>query len=202
MAEPVTTPCGHKFCYICVSQTLERNNFACPMCRAPFNEEYIPDVDKELQAKIAQSKPEEYKLASQQLIDSGLWRGNLQSFKFFFGNKHRNLTVEEAGEDAHNTHEWVGFVECADPELTKTFISKVEFKLHPTFHPPKVTVTKVPLQIRRWGWGIFEIKIIIHWKKWMKREPTKYTHMLSFDGDGKRNAFLVDVNKEDFENQV
>lgn len=125
----------------------------------------------------------------------------MQSFKFFFGNLHRNLTVAEAGEDAYNTHEWTAFVECSDQEITKKFISKVEFKLHPTFNPPKVTVTKLPLRIKRWGWGVFEIKFVIHWKKWLKREPTKYTHMLSFDGEGKRNAFLVDVVKDEYDQQ-
>jgi transcription initiation factor IIF auxiliary subunit len=169
------------------------------MCRAPFAEDYIPDIDKEFQEFVANSKPEEFKSASNVLKENGMWRGNLQSIKFFFGNKHRHLSVQEAGEDAHNTHEWTGFVECANPDLTKKFISKVEFKLHPTFHPPKVTVTKLPLEIKRWGWGVFEIKIIIHWKKWVKRDPTKYTHMLSFDGEGKRNAFLIDIQKEDFE---
>ena len=76
----------------------------------------------------------------------------------------------------------------------------MEFKLHPTFNPSKVTVNKAPLQIKRWGWGIFEIKIIIFWKKWMEKEPTTYNHMLSFEANGKRSAFLIDVNKIDYDN--
>ena len=199
MAEPVVTPCQHRFCYICISQTLERNNFACPMCRAPFEEQYIPDIDQQFQEKVAAGRPDEFEKASQALKENGLWRGNLQSIKFFFGNKHRLLSDEETGEENSNTHEWTGFVECADPSLSKKFIASVEYKLHPTFKPSKVKVTKTPLEIKRWGWGVFEIKIIINWKKWMNREPVKYTHMLSFDGDGKRNAFLVDVPKEDYQ---
>ena len=174
-------------------------SFACPMWRAAFEELYIPDIDKELQQKIAELNPKEFEETWEMLKKNGLWRGDLTSFKFFFGNHHRMLSKEETGDDGYNTHEWAAYVEWGKDSLTKKFISKVEFKLHPTFNPPKVTVNKVPLQIKRWGWGVFEIKIIIHWKKWMNKEPTQYTHMLSFDGDGKRNAFLVDVNKNDLD---
>ena len=171
------------------------------MCRHPFEEDYIPDVDLNFQEKVVENRPEEFKSASEALQENGLWRGNLKSVKFFFGNKHRLMSSAEI-DGGHNSHEWTGFVECSVPELTKKFIREVEFKLHPTFNPPKVRVNKMPLQIKRIGWGVFEIKIIIHWKKWMGRPKTQYAHMLSFDGDGKRNAFLVDVNKELYESNV
>ena len=169
------------------------------MCREAFQDDYIPDVNPEMQEKIKEKVPEEFKEAQKVLEEDGLWRGNLKSIKFFFGNKHK--TIPATGYEENN-HEWIGFVEFTEPELSKRFISKVEFKLHPTFHPPKVTVNKFPFQIKRIGWGIFEIKIIITWRHWMKKAPTKYTHMLSFDGDGERHAFIVDVNKEMYEKAI
>mmetsp|Transcript_9508 Transcript_9508/g.8373 ORF Transcript_9508/g.8373 Transcript_9508/m.8373 type:complete len:201 (+) Transcript_9508:107-709(+) len=199
MAEPVTTPCNHKFCYICISQTLERNNFACPMCREEFKDDYIPDVDLDFQQKVKENSTEEFEEAAALLKENGLWRGNLTSIKFFFGNKHK--TIPATGYEENN-HEWAAFVEFTDPELTKRFVSKVEFKLHPTFHPPKVTVNKMPFQIKRIGWGSFEIKFTITWRQWMKKEPTKYTHMLNFEGDGQRHAFIVDVKKEMYEKAI
>jgi hypothetical protein len=47
-----TTPCGHKFCFVCMMKTLEKNN-TCPCCRAVLQEkkedeeeeEDIPDLD-------------------------------------------------------------------------------------------------------------------------------------------------------------
>eukprot|EP00345_Euplotes_harpa_P010569 CAMPEP_0168349930 /NCGR_PEP_ID=MMETSP0213-20121227/20773_1 /TAXON_ID=151035 /ORGANISM="Euplotes harpa, Strain FSP1.4" /LENGTH=134 /DNA_ID=CAMNT_0008360093 /DNA_START=156 /DNA_END=556 /DNA_ORIENTATION=+ len=133
------------------------------MCRTSFEELYIPDINLELQEEIKTNSPEEFKEMNEHLKKEGLWRGNLKSFKFFFGNHHRNLSVEEAGEDAHNTHEWAAFVDCSSKSEIKKFISKVEFKLHPTFHPLP------PFMIKRWGWGVFEIKIVIHWKKWLAK---------------------------------
>ena len=118
---------------------------------------------------------------------------------FYYGNDHRLISEEDAGE-SYNTHEWKAFIECSNKEITKNFISKVDFKLHPTFNPSKVTVNQLPLSITRWGWGVFEIKIVVHWKKWMNKKPTTLPHMLSFDEDGEKNTFLIDVNKQDYEN--
>ena len=37
--------------------------------------------------------------------------------------------------------------------------------------------------------------MMIKFKKWISKEPVKVDHYLSFDGDGKRHAFLIDVPK-------
>uniref|UniRef100_A0A7S3NSW9 YEATS domain-containing protein n=1 Tax=Euplotes crassus TaxID=5936 RepID=A0A7S3NSW9_EUPCR len=169
------------------------------MCREGFEEGYIPDIDKEFQKEVRDKMPEEFKETTAFLKENNLFRGNLKSIKFFFGNKHKEI---QATAYMENDHEWIAFVEFVNPEYTKRFVSKVEFKLHPTFQPSKVTVDRMPFQIKRIGWGIFEIKITITWRHWMKKEPTKYTHMLSFDGDGKRNAFIVDVPKDMYDNAM
>ncbi|CAI2376868.1 unnamed protein product [Moneuplotes crassus] len=196
MAEPVATPCDHHFCYICIAQTLERNNFACPMCREGFAEDYIPDIDKDLQKEVSEKMPEEFAQVTQLLKENNLYRGSLKSIKFFFGNRHKE--VPEAGYDEVG-HEWICFVESADPEVTNKFITKIEFKLHPTFHPSKVVVNKLPFQITRIGWGEFEVKIIITWRAWMKKKQTRYNHMLSFEGDGEKKAFIVDIPIDKYE---
>ena len=37
--------------------------------------------------------------------------------------------------------------------------------------------------------------MLIKFKKWISKEPVDVRHMLSFDGEGKRHAFLIDVPK-------
>jgi hypothetical protein len=41
-----TTPCGHTFCFSCISQALVHNN-ECPCCRGTLQEEVWEDVDEE-----------------------------------------------------------------------------------------------------------------------------------------------------------
>jgi transcription initiation factor IIF auxiliary subunit len=38
------------------------------------------------------------------------------------------------------------------------WIEKVVVDLHPTFNPPKVTLTKEPFEVNRIGWGTFQIE--------------------------------------------
>jgi hypothetical protein len=41
-----TTPCGHTFCFSCISQALVHNN-ECPCCRGTLQEEVWEDVEEE-----------------------------------------------------------------------------------------------------------------------------------------------------------
>ena len=40
-----TTPCGHKFCFVCMMKTLEKNN-TCPCCRAVLQEKKEEEEDE------------------------------------------------------------------------------------------------------------------------------------------------------------
>ena len=80
-----------------------------------------------------------------------------------------------------------------DPEF---YIHTVLYKLHPTFNPPQVLKRKKPFSLRRLGWGTFEIDITITWKSWLKKEPTEFKHLLSFEGDGKKTVFSITFDKD------
>ncbi len=41
-----TTPCGHKFCFVCMMKTLEKNN-TCPCCRAVLQEKKEEEEEEE-----------------------------------------------------------------------------------------------------------------------------------------------------------
>ena len=119
MAEPATTPCQHSFWFIWFCDKLEKNSFTWPICRASFEELYVPDVDKELQSEIAKQKPEEFELMSDQLKLLGCWKGDLMSFKFFYENYYWYLTEEVVKEEIKNSHEWNMFVGFLRAKLTK-----------------------------------------------------------------------------------
>lgn len=88
-----------------------------------------------------------------------------------------------------------------DKEQTDTIIEKVEYKLHPTFNPPAVTVTNAPFIVKRIGWGYFEVKMIITWKNWTGLLPKekKISHELCFNGDGKTCGFVMELDAEKFD---
>uniref|UniRef100_A0A6C0B444 RING-type domain-containing protein n=1 Tax=viral metagenome TaxID=1070528 RepID=A0A6C0B444_9ZZZZ len=51
-----TTPCGHQFCFVCMSKSLANNN-TCPCCRAVLME--VPDEDEDSDYSDSDSDEEE-----------------------------------------------------------------------------------------------------------------------------------------------
>lgn len=60
------------------------------------------------------------------------------------------------------------------------YIESVTFKLHPTFNPPNIIVNKSPFELRRCGWGTFEITLKIKFKSKFKQEDLELKIDLSF----------------------
>lgn len=55
---------------------------------------------------------------------------------------------------------------------------QVVFKLHETFRDPVVEVTTAPFELKRFGWGTFMVKVVIHLQDGRQVETS---HMLCFD---------------------
>lgn len=108
------------------------------------------------------------------------------------GNSHR--LVEAVGH-RDNIHEWTVFVRAGAEEsrhAASTAIARVHFQLHPTFHPPKVTVEGPgPFEVTRVGWGTFPVTVTIEFKD--GRTPISHKHNLSFDEPESFDAVDVDA---------
>ena len=53
-----TTPCGHKFCFVCMMKTLETNN-TCPCCRAVLQEKQEEEDDEDEESDYEYSDEED-----------------------------------------------------------------------------------------------------------------------------------------------
>ena len=76
-----------------------------------------------------------------------------------------------------NESRWHAFIICNEfKDNTDRFIEKVTFHLHKTFRPPVVIVDEAPFIVSRVGWGYFDIKIEVTFKKWtgIKRKTIDY----------------------------
>jgi transcription initiation factor IIF auxiliary subunit len=129
-----------------------------------------------------------------------MWRGDKLTLKFLFGNLHSlEKNPKPAGSDKSkiNVHKWMMYVSLAcDKEQSSKFIDHVVYHLHPTFNPPKVTVSKYPFILARIGWGYFEVHVEVHFKAWAKLPPMELDHMLSFEEGGASAGFFVEVERE------
>jgi transcription initiation factor IIF auxiliary subunit len=103
--------------------------------------------------------------------------------KIIIGNMSLRVAKGEVAPDGNvYTHQWKLFV-CGPPEdvfSVETFIKKVRFYLHTSYHPEDIVdVTKPPFAITRYGWGEFPVRVQLHF--WDRRNPPKdFIHELSF----------------------
>jgi hypothetical protein len=59
-------------------------------------------------------------------------------------------------------------------------IKQVTFFLHPTFNPSKIVISKAPFEVRRIGWGTFNIPIKVEFIEKLNIEPLELNFELSF----------------------
>lgn len=112
--------------------------------------------------------------------------------KIEIGNEHTELTgapqtsLPVRGQTAQ--HKWKMFVRG---ENLDDIIEKVIFELHPTFQPPKVTLTQSPFEVERVGWGYFDVTVKIYFKPEAKKTPCEFVHTLCFEGNGKSKEIVI-----------
>jgi hypothetical protein len=75
-------------------------------------------------------------------------------------------------------------------------IKSVLFRLHPTFRPPQVLLTRPPFAVERIGWGIFNVSIVVKFHDNLNMEKMVLDHFLSFDGEKSDNVKLIYVDPE------
>ena len=63
-----------------------------------------------------------------------------------------------------NIHLWTSFVQMDKSADERHSISHVYIDLHPTFRPSKIVLWEPPFEVRRLGWGIFNIRVTVHVK--------------------------------------
>ena len=61
----------------------------------------------------------------------------------------------------------MAFIVCNEyRDKTDDFIDRVVFKIHETFNPNVIVISSAPFILSRVGWGYFDLKIDVTFKKW------------------------------------
>jgi hypothetical protein len=193
--KPVTTPCGHTFCEVCLAMALAYKA-KCPMCREACSLSHAQfKVNVLLAAIIEQSFSDAYKKRAQEMEKQAqLVRQGKK--KLIIGNTHELVT-----SSSQNRHKWKFFCTVLDmdeklgvspPSVpTSYYIQKVEVFLHPTFNPNRLVLSEQPFEFARIGWGIFQLKGTVHFQAHFNMRPITFEHMLSFDRNGTHREYHI-----------
>ncbi|KAF2635484.1 hypothetical protein P280DRAFT_484540 [Massarina eburnea CBS 473.64] len=222
---PVRTQCSHILCASCMAQwadttsttniihsslDLDLREFdpnydpaydleaSCPMCRTQTSAQ----PDTELSRELEERYPKTYQgRKEEEEVDRGQrsGQGGVEGVMILIGNRHRL----ERGSGDDNQHDWTFFVRLSRPDL----VEHVHVNLHPTFRPPRVTLSKAPFEVRRLGWGTFTLQAVIVLKNpyvWVqsveedeKENELKLQWTLDFEGRGRQGRVRAKVIKEE-----
>ena len=198
--EPVSTNCGHYFCYTCITQSLEHSN-SCPIWRAKIEDNFALQVNKKLAKAIEKADPVGFKRKKDELKQANSLECQTHIVRFKYGNTHRMTKNPTKCKLTGylKKHKWSVYVKSLDSSLgERQWIDKVVVKLDKkSFGTDQVILNKAPFRFTSTGWGCFEVPIIIFWKEWVKKEPTVLRHMLSFEEKGKITFLNVPVHVKD-----
>ncbi|CAD8075822.1 unnamed protein product [Paramecium sonneborni] len=196
--------CKHIFCSPCFIDLLDYNNqsYRCPLCRQNYlkNEPLI--VNKDLATKIKDSNPELYAQRQQQIIQQQMMLPNQIKVSVVYGNYYQRINTQDKNMNQWDLIVKMEYNKSSDQIALKNFdlnnmIESVTYYLHETFKPNVVTVQKAPFQLKRLGWGVFNIPILIKFKKEYNIPNLEVDHYLSFQGDG---SFQKQITKLDISN--
>jgi len=139
----------HKFCRYCIPKK------ECPCCPHEGNADVTET--KEYAAIFIQP-------GHVNRID----RSKITWVTFYYNNIYGDATSDDDGVKRFPFH-----FQLTGPE---EFVSKVEFKLHPTFNPPQITIYEPPFKIDRKCWGFLPaMKIFVYFREEFKRPPLTIT---------------------------
>ncbi|KNE57281.1 hypothetical protein AMAG_03013 [Allomyces macrogynus ATCC 38327] len=213
LIDAMTTPCAHTFCGPCLAQwmfgspalpanwdrvggggdaaALVDRAMPCAMCRQPVAwSDLTPRAD--LVARVRERFGAQVK-ARMSDPEVQVWATRRQvTVRFAIGNRHMYV-IENMLANRSNVHLWTFYVHADPPHLDAVLIDRVVVHLHPTFRPASVTLTAPPFELKRLGWGIFNIACEIYWKPSIQTpaNPTVAEWLLDFTDDGSATHFDV-----------
>ncbi|KNE66016.1 hypothetical protein AMAG_10293 [Allomyces macrogynus ATCC 38327] len=191
LIDAMTTPCGHTFCGPCLAQWM----FGCAALPADWDRP-VAWGDLTPRADLVARVREKFAVQVKARINDPevqVWATRRQvTVRFAIGNRH-TYVIENMLANRSNVHLWTFFVHADPPHLDAVLIDRVVVHLHPTFRPASVTLTAPPFELKRLGWGIFNIAVEIYWKLSIQTpaNPTVAEWLLDFTDDGSATHFDV-----------
>mmetsp|Transcript_277 Transcript_277/g.509 ORF Transcript_277/g.509 Transcript_277/m.509 type:complete len:256 (-) Transcript_277:233-1000(-) len=177
----------------------------CPLCRTKNtlkeNNKSLP-VNKDMEEQILTLLPKLYKERLKEVELEVKENANKSRYpnyviKLAVGNQYELMKTPRTSSRGlkENKNRWNCFVRAIDPhtheDISKKHLNKVFFGLHPTFRPHKIWREKAPFEVKRIGWGTFDIDIKVYFKD--QKKPVRLSHELIFDGHGQFLEYFVDL---------
>jgi len=192
--DPITPPCNHSFCRRCLQKSWNVNKHECPLCRTILDGWVLsiqPRNDALAEAVISQF-PDDFKDRKREEREEMRLEGMMVKKRIIYGNGHELVSSRTDS----NVHKWTFILDSVDQnEDLSTFVKKVVVHLHPTFTPSVIVLQQPPFSFSRLGWGVFMLRIEVHFHEFLEKPAEQLHHMLSFRSQGSFSTFEVKIDK-------
>ncbi|KAE9967544.1 hypothetical protein BLS_006318 [Venturia inaequalis] len=220
--KPVITRCKHTLCESCMAHWADVSitpqmtvvglqdeaamflpneiETRCPMCRSPTT----ASIDGSRASKLSCQYPMTYPVREAEERNVGDNEAVVETLTLYIGNTHNR--IRNGDTESRNKHEWTFFVRTSRNDL----IEEVHIILHPTFRNCGIVQQWPPFEVRRLGWGTFNVYANVILKvgySWVSSEaedagdggkkgllPLQW--LLDFDGQGSQGRYRLKVKKE------
>ena len=207
-AEPVVTPCNHIICYRCIL-TLIRVKNACPICRQPFVDQYVPKINENMYGYIQKEFIEAFFYQKNQQILNKSWSGiniikeTTVPIKITVGNLWQKIN-KNLGPKNHskNTNNNLFTLFCSindSKQESEKYIEKVEYKLNESCSQKNHEFYEFPYKLKHNAKTYFDVGAIIHFKDWTRLTSEKIHWTLKFTKNGEKITFTVNIPDGNFE---
>jgi len=195
--DPITAPCNHSYCRDCIIKSFKKNNKLCPLCRLELHEWDLSTqpVSATIQQALKSEKfLEIYKQREKEGQEERLAEQLVLRVKISIGNLHQDVPSVTGG----NNHKWTFFLLSHEGEDLTKYIKHVVVHLHPTFNPSKVVMSEEPFMFTRTGWGVFAMRVEVHYHAHFEKRPDEFTHILSFRQNGNATTYELAFDRRKF----
>lgn len=218
---PVITRCKHTLCESCMAHWADVSitsqmtivgledeaaillpneiETRCPMCRSSTTASF----DGSRASKLLSLYPKTYRdreTEGKNVEESEA----VETLTLYIGNTHNRIRNEDM--ESRNKHEWKFFIRTSRNDL----IEEVQIFLHPTFRNSRIVQQWPPFEVRRLGWGTFDIYANVILKvgySWVSSEAEDandggekgllpFQWLLDFNGEGSQGRCRLKVKKE------
>ena len=98
-----------------------------------------------------------------------------------------------------NSNRWKVYVRLSNKQIDMSkLIDEVRFETDYAYEDKNLSKTRPPFEFHYYGYTAFKFCIIIKWKEWMDKLPTKTNFRPYLHPGGLEKSFVININKKTF----
>ena len=194
LVEPTKLPCSHILCITCVQELSDFGGPACPMCRNPLPENFLPLIDYPTVDRVRKRSPSTFLREFQERKETNQLEQMLLRIKIKVGNLS-SLYQKCPFSDKNDRFQWTFYLKSDDIDLKK-IIRKVRLEL-PKDYATRTVDIEGEIKFTSVGSSNFNLPVKIYWKPGVLLPTYFLEHQMKLGHEGNEGFLVVKMPRKD-----